>query len=104
MARAPPRPRPQAVCWAFGGEGFYWCKLGPLAKAGPTWWKVGGDGQWWGAGCRAAAAVLLSRLSVPAGFLCRFRRCRAQPPASSFACLLSPLLAFLRLSSSYPLR
>ncbi|KAI7839814.1 hypothetical protein COHA_006435 [Chlorella ohadii] len=31
----------QATCWAFGTEGLFWCKLGPLVKPGPTWWKVG---------------------------------------------------------------
>jgi hypothetical protein len=31
----------QAVCFAFGADGLAWCRLGPLAKAGPTWWKVG---------------------------------------------------------------
>jgi hypothetical protein len=31
----------QAVCFAFGAEGLAWCRLGPLEKAGPTWWKVG---------------------------------------------------------------
>ncbi|PRW57568.1 peptide methionine sulfoxide reductase [Chlorella sorokiniana] len=31
----------QATCWAFGSEGLFWCKLGPLVKPGPTWWKVG---------------------------------------------------------------
>ncbi|KAL4421175.1 hypothetical protein ABPG77_003358 [Micractinium sp. CCAP 211/92] len=31
----------RAVCLAFGTEGFFWCPLGPLAKPGPTWWKVG---------------------------------------------------------------
>lgn len=31
----------QAVCFAFGSEGFFWCGLGPLVKPGPTWWKVG---------------------------------------------------------------
>jgi hypothetical protein len=29
------------VCFAFGADGLAWCRLGPLAKAGPTWWKVG---------------------------------------------------------------
>lgn len=26
----------QAACWAFGTDGFFWCKLGPLVKPGPT--------------------------------------------------------------------
>ena len=34
-------PLTQAVCFAFGAEGFFWCPLGPLARPGPTWWKVG---------------------------------------------------------------
>jgi hypothetical protein len=37
----PPCPCLQAVCFAFGSDGLAWCRLGPLAKAGPTWWKVG---------------------------------------------------------------
>lgn len=37
----PPPVHAQAVCLAFGTEGFFWCPLGPLAKPGPTWWKVG---------------------------------------------------------------